>query len=119
MSTSTRTAVLVAATLAIGIGSASAVSAADQGTVSATVRYSDLNLSTQDGAKAMLQRIVQAARQVCEPDADIADLPGEGEWRSFCVSTRVRDTVSSLDAPMVTAAYSGKSQVFLAERGSH
>lgn len=119
MSTSTLTAVLAAATLAIGIGSASAVSAADQGTVSATVKYGDLNLCTEDGAKAMLQRIGQAARQVCEPDADIADLPGLGEWFRYCVSTRVRDAVSRLDAPMVTAAYSGKSQVLLAERGSH
>jgi UrcA family protein len=111
MSTSTLTAVLAAAVLATGVGFASTVLAADQGDVSATVKYADLNLSTQDGAKAMLQRVVQAAKLVCRPDADIADLPGEGDWLNACVSSRVREAVSCLDAPMVTAAYYGAPRV--------
>ncbi|HEY1561608.1 MAG TPA: UrcA family protein [Caulobacteraceae bacterium] len=119
MPTSTLTALLAAATLAIGIGSASAVSAAGQDTASVTVKYGDLNLSTQDGANAVLQRIGQAARQVCKPDTDIADLPGMGDWSRICERARIRDAVSHLDAPMVTAAFSGRSQVILAERDSH
>jgi UrcA family protein len=119
MSTSNLTALLAAATLAIGIGSASAVSAADQDTASVTVPYGDLNLSTQDGAKAVLQRIEQAARQVCKPDADIANLPGMGDWSRICERDRIRDAVSHLDAPMVTAVLNGRSQAILAERDSH
>ncbi len=118
MSTSTLMAALAAGALAIGIGSASAVSAADQDPVTATVNYGDLNLTTPGGAKVMLQRIEQAARQVCQHDADIADLSGLRDWVRYCVSTRIENTLSRLDAPMVTAAYGGKSQMLLAERGS-
>ena len=117
MSTSSLTALLAAATLALGIGSASAVSAAE--TPSVTVPYGDLNLSTRDGAKAVLQRIEQAARQVCKPDADIANLPGMGDWSRICERDRIRDAVSHLDAPMVTAAFNGRSQAILAERDPH
>jgi UrcA family protein len=119
MSSSALTALLAASTLAFSIGSASAVSAADQDPVTATVKYGDLNLTTPGGAKVMLQRIEQAARQVCQYDADIADLPGLRDWVRYCVSTRIEITLRRLDAPMVTAAYSGKSQMLLAERGSH
>lgn len=115
MSTSTLTAALAAAALASGIGSTSAAFAWDQDTVSRTVNYRDLDLSTRDGAETMLQRIRQAAARVCEPDADVAELPGLGGWLDYCISSRVEDTVKRLHAPMVTAAL--RSQVTLAERG--
>jgi UrcA family protein len=105
MSTSTATAVLASAFLAIGIGSAYA---ADQD-ISVIVKYGDLDISTPDGAKSMLQRIVQAARRVCAPDANLADLPGLGDWLKYCVSTRVSGTVSRLGAPIVTAAYRSRA----------
>ena len=118
MSTSTLIAVLAAA-VAVGAGSTSAVRAAQPDPITVTVSSQDLDLSTPDGAKAMLGRIDQAAREVCQPDADIAALPGMGDWNRICVSTRVRDAVGHLNAPLVTAAYSGKPQVSLAERDSH
>jgi UrcA family protein len=112
MSYSTLTTLLAAAILATG--SASAALAADRETASTAVHYGDLNLGSQAGAKTMLQRINAAANKVCEPQADIGDLTGFGEWRK-CVSTSIRNAVQSLDAPMVTAAYGGKTSVFMAD----
>jgi UrcA family protein len=107
MSTSTLTALLAAAALATAIGSAPAVFAEDTGAVSATVNYSDLNLASPEGAKTMLQRINQAAEQVCAPRADIGDYTGRAEWDD-CVASRIDLTVTRLGSPMVTAAYAGK-----------
>jgi UrcA family protein len=115
MSIPTLTAALAAAILASSAGLALAASAADQDPAGVTVKYADLDLTTQDGAKVMLQRIVQAAGQVCRPDADLAYLPGMGAWLNYCVSSRVEDTLSRLNAPAVTAAY--KARELLAKRG--
>ena len=69
------------------------------------MRYSDLNLANPEGAKAMLTRIKHAARQVCEPAPESAlEYP---DWRN-CVAKATDGAVSRLNAPMVTAAYTGK-----------
>ena len=110
--------VLAAATLATATGFTAASVAAEQRTVSTTVRYGDLNLANADGAKAMLTRIKHAARQVCEPAPETAlDYP---DWRK-CVAKATDGAVSRLNAPMVTAAYRGKAaaSVFLAQTASH
>jgi UrcA family protein len=73
----------------------------------ANVDYSDLNLATRGGAGVMLQRLERAAGRVCTPPANISDRAAYGAWRS-CVSASVRLAVTTLNAPMVTAAYSGK-----------
>ena len=109
--------ILAAATLATGVGSAAPSSAADHQTVSTIVRYGDLNLANPEGAKAMLTRIKHAARQVCEPAPESAlEYP---DWRN-CVAKATDGAVSSLNAPMVTAAYSGKqtNSVALAQNSS-
>ena len=108
--------VLAVATLTTGVGSAVASRAAQQ-TVSTTVRYSDLNLANPEGARAMLTRIRRAARQVCEPQPETAF--EYLDWRN-CVAKATDGAVSRLDAPMVTAAYSGKSanSVHLAQNSS-
>ena len=96
--------VVAAVTLATATGSAVAATAAPQ-TVSTIVRYSDLILANPDGARAMLTRIKHAARQVCEPAPESA--LEYADWRA-CVSKATDGAVSRLNAPMVTAAYSGK-----------
>lgn len=117
MSMTTLSIVLAAATLAAGVGSAGASAAADRQTVSTTVRYGDLNLANAEGAKAMLTRIKHAARQVCQPAPEFA--LDYADWRN-CVSKATDGAVSSLNAPMVTAAYSGKrsNSVVLAQSSS-
>jgi len=97
--------IALAAALAVSAGSALALPAADQTTTSMGVGYGDLNLANSRDAKVMVSRIQHAARQVCEPRpvsfAEYAD------WRS-CISKATDGAISSLNAPMVTAAYSGK-----------
>lgn len=104
----------IAAVLATSAGSAFASNAADSKTVNTIVRYSDLNLTNPEGAKAMLKRIKHAARQVCEPaPEDALEYP---DWRN-CVAKATDGAVSRLNAPMVTAAYTRKpaNPVHLAE----
>ncbi|HLZ83075.1 MAG TPA: UrcA family protein [Caulobacteraceae bacterium] len=106
--------VVLAAALASGAGSAAAFGPRDHRTVSTVVRFGDLNLASADGAKAMLIRIRHAARQVCEPAPEsVLEYP---DWRN-CVAKATDGAVASLNAPMVTAAYSpGKANpVRLAE----
>ena len=114
------TIVFAAAALATSVGSAMAAPAAGPNTVSTIVRYTDLDLSSKDGAKAMLHRIRKAADRVCEPEADIGDIVDYADWR-HCVTTSIDSAVSRLGSPMVTAAYSGKraSQVVLAQGQTH
>ena len=110
------TIVFAAAALATSVGSAIAAPAAAPNTVSTIVRYSDLDLSSQDGAKAMLHRIKKAANQVCEPEAFIGDIVDYDNWK-HCVATSIDNAVTRLGSPIVTAAYTGKqaSQVVLAQ----
>jgi UrcA family protein len=117
MSMPTLSIILAAATLATGVGSAGASAAADPQTASTIVRYGDLNLANPEGAKAMLARIRHAARRVCEPAPESA--LEYADWRN-CVSRATEGAVSRLNAPMVTAAYSGKqtNSVVLAQSSS-
>ena len=98
--------IALAAALAASAGSALALSAADQKTVSTTVRYGDLNLANPQDAKVMLARIKHAANRVCDDPTpeSFLDYP---DWEN-CISKATNSAVSRLNAPMVTAAYSGK-----------
>jgi UrcA family protein len=97
--------VLAAAGLATVTGFASTTVAAEKRTVSTIVRYGDLNLANPDGASGMLTRIRHAARQVCEPEPESAT--EYDDWRQ-CMAKAIDGAVSRVNAPMVTAAYSGK-----------
>jgi UrcA family protein len=73
---------VLAACTAIGaVGSAHAATA---DVPALKVRYSDLNLSSEQGSLALYGRIVAAARQVCAVD-DIRDL------RAFAAATACRE----------------------------
>jgi UrcA family protein len=68
----TLTAVSVAVALGLVAGGQSAVAQTAE-TISVSVNYGDLNLSTEAGSKEMLQRIHAAARLICgtEPSAPL------------------------------------------------
>jgi UrcA family protein len=90
----------------LALGSASVSQTASAETVSVKVRYHDLNLSTEHGAKIMLRRIKSAASEAC----------GAQEYRTFpdhdyrpCVRDSTDRAVAQLASPMVTALNSGKS----------
>lgn len=102
MKTTFLTLALGASVVALLATPATSVSAQDRQKVSATVSYSDLNLSTREGAKAMYQRIKSTARRLCGDEPDIGLIGAMDGWRT-CVGDAVDHAVSQLNAPMVTA----------------
>ncbi|HEX4183151.1 MAG TPA: UrcA family protein [Caulobacteraceae bacterium] len=83
-------------------------------TVSIKVSSADLNLSSQAGAKVMLQRITTAAKSICGP---APQHPFEDLHNHFdsCVHDIVGKTVNTLGAPMVTAMNGGGTATALAQ----
>lgn len=72
------------------------------------VAYSDLNLSTQEGARALLQRIDIAAKRVCGAEPVRSPLQPRlvGAFER-CVSDAVDASVAQLNAPLVVALHTG------------
>jgi UrcA family protein len=116
MKTTFLTLALGASMLALVVTPASSVSAQPVQSFSATVKYSDLNLSTREGAQAMYQRIKSTARKLCGDEPDIGEVGGIDSWRA-CVGDAVNHAVDQLNAPMVTAfnGHRSTSTVQLAE----
>jgi UrcA family protein len=77
-------------------------------TVSIKVQYSDLNLSSDAGARTMLRRIRHAAKEACGPDTtdpwvyDYEYIP--------CVNAAVADGVARLGNPTVAALNGGSGK---------
>jgi UrcA family protein len=110
---------VIAAVLATSAGSALASHVADPQTVSTVVRYGDLNLENPEGARTLLSRIRSAARTVCEPEPS-SNLVEIDEWRG-CLANATEGAVARVNAPMVTAAFTGKrtGSVHLAQNTPH
>ena len=72
--------------------------------VSATVSYADLDLSTEAGARAMLQHIRFTARDMCgsEPVHSPLTPRAPTQFRN-CVIDAVDSAIAGLDAPVLTA----------------
>ena len=70
-----------------------------------TVNYGDLDVSNAQGAKILVRRITLAAKAVCET-ASGADLSGL-QKRLDCERDTVKQTVASLNNPVVTSVYAG------------
>lgn len=79
----------------------------DQDQVSTTVKYGDLDLSTQAGARAVLGRIHRAASEVCGP-APFNPLDRRWEYEP-CVNKAIDGAVARLNSPTVTAMNGGKA----------
>jgi UrcA family protein len=84
---------------------APAARSAGQEVKSEAVSYSDLNPSTDDGAKALLGRIRRAAKHVCSPapshNANVRDTNDYRSCRHGAVSVAVQD----LNNPTVSRLY--------------
>jgi UrcA family protein len=83
-----------ACTLAVTAG-------ADESLPSKTVRYSDLDISNPEGAKALYHRIRAAARNVC--DRSIAGDPVLRAATQACVDTAIDNAVRKVDSPALTS----------------
>jgi UrcA family protein len=73
-------------------------------TKSQVVRFADLNLSTDDGARTLYQRIKLAARQVCD-GAD--ERFGYSEYRK-CFNKAVDEAVSKVDRPTLHVVHQSR-----------
>lgn len=89
------------AVLALGFAGAHAASAHDTGTLSVKMKYADLDLTSETGARVALQRIDRAAKTVC------GDLSDDTFDRFYlwgpCVAHATNRAVAQLGNPMVTA----------------
>lgn len=74
----------------------------------ATVSYADLDLSTHDGAHALLKRINSAAKEACGPAPVMSPLtPAAPSRYDRCVEQAADEAVAQLDAPLVVALHAG------------
>jgi UrcA family protein len=92
--------VLAACTALGAVGSAHAASA---DVPALKVRYSDLNLSTEQGSLALYGRIVAAAHQVCAVD-DIRDLRAVNAAKA-CREEAIAQAVRDVNSPMLASVY--------------
>ena len=116
MFTKTLTTVVALAALGFAASShAASPSSFDPDTVSIKVKIADLNLSSEAGATAALQRIHQAAKTICGDEPPVKVLAGGAEYRA-CMTSVTNRAVTSLDSPYVTAMNrgSGKGDTVLA-----
>jgi UrcA family protein len=73
-------------------------------TKSQVVRYADLNLATDDGARTLYQRIKLAARQVCSGSDDRF---GYSEYRK-CINKAVDEAVAKVDRPTLHVVHQSR-----------
>lgn len=94
------------AAFAGAVGSAQAAAgASDAPTVK--VRYSDLDLSTEQGSLALYGRIVAAAYQVCA--ADIRDLDAMAAARE-CRAQAIARAVRDVNSPKLASVYAERQR---------
>ena len=106
-----------AISLFAGVSTASAATPSGD-TVSVTISYDDLDLSTGAGARAMFARITHAAGQICgtQPDAKLLDkvLAYQG-----CMSTVTDRAVAKLGNAKVSAIAGRQSPTTMAYNSGH
>lgn len=104
------TRVIVIAALLAGTVAAQAGPAQAQ---TASIRYHGYELQTRDGAKAVLARIQGAAKRACLRGPTLAEFKD----RRPCRAELTAQMVKKVDDRVVTALWSGRSDVQLADRG--
>jgi UrcA family protein len=76
----------------------------DSSARTATVHYSDLDLSTTTGAMTLYHRIQGAARMVCEEPGYEVGVDAWREWKG-CFHSAVYDAVEKVHSPLLNALY--------------
>jgi len=96
-------AALAAALLALVFATPSRAGSEDHGrqTLTTTVQYEDLDLSTMPGARTLYQRIVTAARRVCP--ADQSRSPKLAREIRECRAAAIDQAVGGIGSPQLAA----------------
>ena len=90
------------------IGALGSAHAANADSPALTVRYADLNLSTEQGSLVLYGRIVAAAQQVCVVD-DIRDLRMFNAAK-LCRQQAIAKAVRDVNSPMLASVYAARLQ---------
>ncbi len=80
---------------------APALAQSDGDTVSTPVQVSDLNLSSPEGARAALSRIMRAATQICGGEPSLMDM-GRRQVFTRCRADTVQRSVAAAGQPMLS-----------------
>jgi len=91
------------ATVAMALGVQPAHATPPQSAPSLVVHYADLDLSRNEGAAVLYQRLRVAAETVCLPLDDLA-LPRHAMFRA-CVANAISAAVAKVDRPSLTTYY--------------
>jgi UrcA family protein len=104
-----RRAAIALAALSAGLGGLTGVASAgvpDESVRTITVSYGDLNLSSDQGSKALYGRIVSAARAVCGADeVNVRDLHALA-LEQACETRAIARAVHQVNVPTLAALYS-------------
>jgi UrcA family protein len=100
---------LAAVCLASGVASAHPSGRQSTPDGAQVVRYGDLDLAREQGARVLVARIKHAAHTVCGPEPRVLDL-GEYQRHGACVREAAASAVQRIDAPLVTAVYQGDGE---------
>ena len=117
MNTSIRTKVYTAISCVMGTAAlctALSTSVEAEDVPSKTVRFSDLDITKSDGAKALYSRIRAAARDVCELSTGTD--PIQRMAIKGCIEKAVDKAVKDVNAPMLTQLRFGSTDVHLASK---
>ena len=100
---------IVALSLFVALASTSSLvcSAADGNVLQTTVKYSDLKVSTSQGADSLYSRIRIAAEKVCRP-LNRDDFASKKLFHN-CMDHATADAVSKVAQPALFAVYSAKT----------
>ncbi|HET9159978.1 MAG TPA: UrcA family protein [Caulobacteraceae bacterium] len=77
------------------------------------VRFTDLDIGTDAGAREVLRRIKVAAETICGPAPDRRELAATGVWEA-CVSRSVNRAVADLGSARVAALISSSRRSTIA-----
>lgn len=86
------------------------------GTLTTTVRYADLDLTTDEGVKALYRRLRAAAERVCRP-LDSPVLSSRRPWRE-CYDTAMTNAVTGIDNERLATLHGGAKGLPRPERVS-
>lgn len=101
---------LVALIAACGIVGFSTSAHADEITRSVTVKFGDLNLSSDQGIAKLYSRLRIAAAQVCGPEPEYAYYTDHGDWAA-CRQTALTRAVGGVGNPALIALHQQKTGV--------
>src|SRR5258708_5755211 len=117
MNTSIRTKIYTAISCVMGtaaLGTALSTSVQAEDVASKTVRFSDLDITKSDGAKALYSRIRAAAQDVC--GLSTGTDPIQRMATKGCIDKAVDKAVKEVNAPLLTQLRFGTTDVRLASK---